>query len=244
MEAGLESKANTLKALANAKRLKIAFLLYESPRSFSEIARLCGFRSSGELAFHLGMMKSVVRKRVDGRYELTEAGRLLVELVQGLSPSETRVERVPAGLLDLMIATAAIIVYGYSLLVALSSDPTVLSLVVSNGVVVGTLLLMYKFRYTLMEKYPYIITLPAFSYLIMAPSLSPRERGYAINGIFRASLISALLMSLISTLEVGLGDLPRFLTVAVAVILTGILILYYKFLYEKLKENIGRSLNA
>lgn len=79
-----EWKARLLKALANPRRLKIVKELYRSPKSFSELMQICGFRSSGELAFHLGMLRSLVYKREDGLYELTESGRKFVEFLEGV----------------------------------------------------------------------------------------------------------------------------------------------------------------
>lgn len=226
-----------MKALANEKRLRIALALYESPLSFSEIARKCSFTSSSELSFHLNVMRGIISKRVNGKYELTSTGKTLVELVRGLPPMDVSVEHVPPSPLDLALMASTIIVMAGTALLGIyrTGDHYMLF---SNAAVCIALVLTYFYRFQLIEKHPYLINLPAFVQLLSSPIITPYERGVYINKIFRASLILAFIYSIILALELYYMEstpaIVSFITLATA----GVIILYYRRIYNELKERV------
>ncbi len=235
--ASLSGKARTLKALANEKRLRIALALYESPLSFSDIARKCGFTSSSELSFHLNVMRGIISKRVDGKYELTPTGKTLVELVRGLPPMDVSVERVPPSPLDLALIASTLIVTAGTVLLGIyrTGEHYILF---SNAAVCAALILIYFHRFQLIEKHPYLVNLPAFVQLLSSPIMTPHERGVYINKIFRASLILAFTYSLISALELYYAEnIPAIATV-LTLTAAAFIILYYRRIYNELKERV------
>lgn len=246
-----EREAEVLKGLANPKRLMIVRCLQRGPMTFTELLRACGFKSSGELNFHLGKLRGLVRK-TGGRYELTDLGKKLVELLDGLKAHDAgflTIVRVPPARLDYALAFSSIAIYlfglatGFSYVEVHGGERTLefLTLVVSIGTPLAIMLAFYIFRYTLVEKYPFVVNLPAFTYLLGHPSIPPRLRGEFINRVFRLNLVLSLLISInfCATMQ-RLADaahagLLSVLTLAVNLLCVPVALAYYWYLYRKIK---------
>jgi len=68
-------RAELFEALGHPTRVRILHLLADSPRSFSELKSALGIESSGQLQFHLGKLKGLVRTTDASDYALTDEGR-------------------------------------------------------------------------------------------------------------------------------------------------------------------------
>lgn len=246
----LEWKARLLKALANPRRLRIVKELYHSPKSFSELLQRCGFRSSGELGFHLGMLRGLVKKREDGLYELTESGRKFVDFIEGfgnITPKDTFVKVPPSSLDYVLIFTSiSIFLFSISLFVSgfLNVNSSSISMIfVTNGFVAFFLIAMYIFRFEIIEKYPYLINLPAFMYLLGNPLLSPQKKGEIVNKIFRIHLVSSNIISAFTLVELGMvtKQVEGFVAITLpllTLLFIASIIIYYRKIYRKMLEEI------
>jgi len=269
-----EEQARILKGLANPKRLKILKLLREKPMTFTEIMRAMGMGSSGELSFHLNKLSGLVEKR-GGKYAITDAGVKLLEALESLSrePVTAGIERVPpsrgakyiiAASLALLLATwlLGLIVIALPEEVYTSTGKlgeygerySLLALPLLSTAVVATMTLTFKYRYELMEKIPFLITLPAFATLIHRGELAPRKKGEYINRLFHVQLyvalgVTALLLHMtVMTVLAGLNLVPPEGPAALAMFLPIIIItlalalwipIYYAKMYDELRERVG-----
>ncbi len=68
-------RAELFEALGHPTRIKILRLLADSPRSFSELKSALDIDSSGQLQFHLGKLKGLVRTTDESDYALTDEGK-------------------------------------------------------------------------------------------------------------------------------------------------------------------------
>jgi len=246
-----EREAEVLKGLANPKRLMIVRCLQRGPMTFTELLRACGFKSSGELNFHLGKLRGLVRKS-GGRYELTDLGRKLVELLDGLKSRDVAhlaIVRIPPARLDYVLALSSVAIYllglatGLSYVVAHRGERAFefLTLAASIGAPLAIMLAFYAFRYTLVEKYPFVVNLPAFTYLLGHPSISPRLRGEFINRVFRLNLVVSLLASVNFYAAVqrisktAYAGLFSALMLVMNILCVPVALAYYWYLYRKIR---------
>ena len=112
------------------------------------------------------------------------------------------------------------------------------------GNIIITLFSLYRF--SIVEKYPYIVNLPALSILLGSPRLTPRQRGTYINKIFEVMLIVGLLLgSEMLVLEVLLirnivygYDVPVNSVVVGSFLSTIFVLLIVFFLYNRIYRDL------
>ena len=72
---------DVFEAISHPLRIKILKLLAERPRSFSELKRELGIKSSGKLDFHLKKLGSLIALNSEGKYTLTSEGYAALQAV-------------------------------------------------------------------------------------------------------------------------------------------------------------------
>ncbi|GEM_PF-3595192 len=237
----LDKRISALKALANKKRLCIAFSLRRRPLTFTEIYRTCRFNSKGELAFHLASMKGIIEKTRDGRYRLTSLGEMFVQVLQELEPPNTSIEEVPATLWDKVGLLTALAIGLSACLISAARGGVFLHIISLNVFIILVFTVVYVKRYYIIKHHPYLVNMPAFTYLLGSTLISPRRKGEYINKIFRVNIFASLTFSAITLVEAfahsdvvaGYGQLA-------AILLLAATLLYYKRLYGDIKEHMGR----
>jgi uncharacterized membrane protein len=108
------------------------------------------------------------------------------------------------------------------------------SLLIIPGIFIALfvfLVLILRFRYTLLEKYPYLLNLPSFVY-VLGTKTSPSVQGEVINRVFSVFSLSVLYVSLLNltiSLAIMRQDayllLPSVLAI-IAVFIASVLLLY------------------
>jgi len=68
-------------AISHPIRIQILKKLAEKPRSFSELKRELGIKSSGKLDFHLKKLKELIALDEEGRYCLTKTGYAALQAI-------------------------------------------------------------------------------------------------------------------------------------------------------------------
>lgn len=109
--------------------------------------------------------------------------------------------------------------------------------------------LITAFRFALVVRYPYLVNLPAFTYLISSDRFTPRDRGIYVNRMFRVVLvIGVLLGAYLISLEYAtlhsmvVGVYPPALIVCdvvVPLVITLVAIYLYWGLYMEVKGRVA-----
>lgn len=140
-------KAELFEALGHQTRMKILRLLADSPRSFSELKNALDIESSGQLQFHLGKMKGLVRTNDEGDYALTDDGKEALRITT-VEPAmtEERLRRlrkrlrvfsmVVLALAVACIATHCAYIHGYSEYAAAAKSIQVSGFTITNFTIV------------------------------------------------------------------------------------------------------------
>ena len=68
-------------AISHPLRIKILKLLAERPRSFSELKRELGIKSSGKLDFHIKKLEGLITLDDEGKYTLTREGYAALQAI-------------------------------------------------------------------------------------------------------------------------------------------------------------------
>ena len=71
-------------AISHPIRIKILKLLSEKPRTFSELKRKLGIKSSGKLDYHIKKLDKLITVDNDGRYTLTSLGYAALQTVNNV----------------------------------------------------------------------------------------------------------------------------------------------------------------
>ena len=112
------------------------------------------------------------------------------------------------------------------------------------GNIIITLFTLYRF--SIVEKYPYVVSLPALSILLGSSRLTPRQRGFYINKIFEVMLIVGLLLGsemlaleliLIQNIVYG-NDIPVNAVVIGSFSSSILILLIVFFLYNKIYHEL------
>ena len=77
-----------LNIMAHQVRLGILKLLWERPRTFSDLMKELYLESTSKLSFHLNKMEKLVEKRENGVYELTDLGFEAYNIIQAYENNE------------------------------------------------------------------------------------------------------------------------------------------------------------
>ena len=243
----LEQKAKMLKAVANPRRICIVKALYDGPKTFTQLMDACVFRSGGELSFHLGVLRGFVRKREDGLYELTRAGRRLADLIEIIDEAGVAgsLRRVRPGLLEAVVValTLALLTLDAFYLAGRINASSLMPDVLTYVTVSVVMLVVYLFRFELLERYPYLINLPAFTYIISHPFLDPQTRGNIVNKVFRVHLFVSLFFAFLAFISLKknvLGDVRIINNALMAVIVVFLAssFLYYRHVYRTVIEKL------
>jgi len=75
-------KAEFFEAMGHPTRIKILEILFEGPKSFSELKKRLDIESSGNLSFHLGKLETLVKTNSEGNYTLTDDGKEAQRIVE------------------------------------------------------------------------------------------------------------------------------------------------------------------
>jgi uncharacterized membrane protein len=113
-------------------------------------------------------------------------------------------------------------------------------------IAVVLILLTVKYRFTLINRYPYLVNLPAFAMVLASPTISPESKADFINRIFNISLLILLGVNATNTLIVHtmfygatFGILPPHTLLAiimpVLIVVAVSFYLYYR-LYHQIKS--------
>lgn len=70
-----------LEAISHPLRIRILKLLAEKPRSFSELKKELGVKSSGGLDFHIKKLEGLVALNDGGKYSLTKEGYTALQAI-------------------------------------------------------------------------------------------------------------------------------------------------------------------
>jgi hypothetical protein len=90
MSSGLDSLHKILK---DEKRRKILSLLNDSTSlSYTELLNSLGISNTGKLNYHLKILNGLVNKGEDGRYNLTEKGKLAVRLLDEFKETQSQAQ--------------------------------------------------------------------------------------------------------------------------------------------------------
>jgi len=113
---------------------------------------------------------------------------------------------------------------------------------------VGNIIITFftLYRFSIVEKYPYVVSLPALSILLGSSRLTPRQRGMYINKIFEVMLMVGLLLGievlilellLIQNIVYGC-DVPVNVVVVGSLLSTIFVLLIVFFLYNKIYHEL------
>ena len=246
-----ERLRNVFKSLSNEKRLRILSALSGGEKTFTELMRMSGCGSSGELAFHLDRLKGLIRKTEKG-YGLTELGERLMttlgELSRITNPDiEIREHPIkPLAITVLASSTALLFLNIYLGFISMGlrgeageAAPILMAVAIFNQ---ALFLLLYKFRYVMVKRYPYLINIPALSMLLGSPDFTPEERGRILERIFNIipfmtlylqalwTLIFALMLTQASETMIGI------ITTVVSLTPIPLIILYYRSIYKQVRR--------
>lgn len=246
----VERYRELFKSLASEKRLRILLALTEGEKSFTELLRLSGCGSSGELAFHLNRLEGLTEKGREGRYRLTELGvrfmATMGELDRIIDP-EVSIEEQGTSPCAMAAAAASTLLAGANALLGFMAWRIEGAAVIAATAVLTHILLLtlYRFRYTLIKRYPYLINLPAMGIVLGSPDFTPGQRGRIIQRIFQINLYVALYLQLLFALIMALiilkipEDLSAALITAASLAIIPAIIAYYGRIYGQLKAEAG-----
>ncbi len=97
------------------------------------------------------------------------------------------------------ILVAAFVINIIATLAFIYADGSRKSLLIVPGIylaVFAILLLVLRFRYTLLERYPYLVNLPAFTYQLGIQE-NPETAGIVINRVFTVHAVASLFVSVL-----------------------------------------------
>ncbi len=97
------------------------------------------------------------------------------------------------------ILVAALVINIIATLAFIYADGSKPSLLIVPGIflaVFALLLLVLRFRYTLLERYPYLVNLPAFTYRLGIQK-NPETAGIVINRVFTVHAAASLFVSVL-----------------------------------------------
>jgi DNA-binding transcriptional ArsR family regulator len=83
-------RAELFETLGHPTRIKILELLSNSSQGFSELKKALNIESGGQLQFHLGKLKDLVKTTSEGNYELTDEGKEAIRIVSMKEPRTDR----------------------------------------------------------------------------------------------------------------------------------------------------------
>ncbi len=93
-------------AISHPLRIKILKLLAERPRSFSELKKELGIKSSGKLDFHIKKLEGLVTLDYDGKYTLTREGYAALQAINTIRKYGWQKRAFIIGTMTYIIATA------------------------------------------------------------------------------------------------------------------------------------------
>ncbi len=246
-----ERLKNVFKSLSNEKRLRILSALSGGEKTFTELLKLSGCRSSGELAFHLDKLGGLISK-TDKGYGLTELGeRLMTTLgeVSRITNPDIEIREHPAKRQAVIVSASSTILLALNIYLGLISMGLggevgeAALILVATAILTQTLfLLLYKFRYTLVKRYPYLINLPALGILLGSPDFTPEERGRILDRIFNIIPFMTLYLQLLWTLIFAfmLTEAPEnIIGITITVVSLApipLIILYYRSIYRQVRR--------
>lgn len=128
------------------------------------------------------------------------------------------------------------------------------SLLLAPAILTGVgiaLLAVIKYRYTMIERYPYLVNMPAFMILVSSDRLTPTERSSIVNMVFEVISIELALLGLLGleityfsfTMVTGGSSIGLFsstLYTTIAIMIAIPLFLFYKT-YTKIKTMLSTS---
>ncbi len=246
-----ERLKNVFKSLSNEKRLRILSALSKGEKTFTELMRVSGCGSSGELAFHLDKLRGLIRKTEKG-YGLTELGeRLMTTLgeISHITNPDIEIRERPAGLLAITVLASSTALLFLNIFLGFLSmglggeageaAPILVATAVSIHAV---FLLLYKFRYVMVKRYPYLINLPALGMLLGSPDFTPEERGRILERIFNILPFMTLYLQALWTLILALmltqasEEIVGITVTVVSLAPIPLIILYYRSIYKQVRR--------
>lgn len=87
MSVDFESLSDVLK---HPIRRKILLTLYEKKLSYVDLMKIVEIKNTGRFNYHLKILGDLIEKDNDGRYCLTEKGRMAVQLLQKFPERSTQ----------------------------------------------------------------------------------------------------------------------------------------------------------
>ncbi len=145
-----------------------------------------------------------------------------------------------------LILVAAFVINIIATLASIYADGSKPSLLIVPGIflaVFALLLLVLRFRYTLLDRYPYLLNLPAFTYRLGIQE-NPKTAGIVINRVFTihalASLYVSVLYLIISTAilqQNGQLALPEIFVLVIVFVVT--VFVQYRRIYMSFAKTQG-----